>query len=312
MVSNSLLLAGALCVDIALGDPKFFPHPVAGMGKAIDWFDRNANNGRSRRLKGGMSLLFLCLTALFIGSFVEAFLLKFSFFGPVILMLFMGWLLAARSLYDHVLAVGNALRIDISRARTEIAQICGRDPESLDESAIARAAIESLAESFCDGIIAPLFWGLLFGLPGILVYKLVNTADSMIGHKNAKYAEFGWTAARLDDCLNWVPARITALLIAVSASVSNHSRFADIWRITWREASNHASPNAGWPETAMAASLGLALGGPRTYDGEKTNDAWLNETGRTAAGREDIAKALEIFRYAWVCTAILLLLQSMI
>ncbi|CAN0603372.1 unnamed protein product, partial [Ectocarpus sp. 12 AP-2014] len=180
--------------------------------------------------------------------------------------------IAARSLNDHVKAVATPqMQGDLVAARTAVSMIVGRNPETLDSEAISRAALESLAENASDGVIAPLFWGVFFGLPGLVGYKALNTADSMIAHRNARYEDFGWAAAKLDDLANLIPARLTALLIAVATG-----RFAHVLATTRRDARSHRSPNAGWPETAMAAGLGVRLSGPRIYDGQPSDDPYLN------------------------------------
>lgn len=195
--------------------------------------------------------------------------------------------LAQRSLFEHVGAVRDALGTgDIEAARSAVAMIVGRDVETLDEAGVARAAIESFAESFCDGIAAPLFWLLVLGLPGIWIYKAINTADSLIGHREAPWRAFGWAAARADDLLNLVPARIAGPLICLVAGRG--------WRVMRRDARKHASPNAGWTEAAMAGALGLRLAGPVSYDGEMHAKLWIGD-GRTDAGAADLSHALNLY-----------------
>lgn len=207
--------------------------------------------------------------------------------------------LAQRSLYDHVRRVADALgRGDLSGARDAVAMIVGRDTQGLDEAGVARAAIESLAESFCDGVAAPLFWLVLLGLPGIWTYKAINTADSMIGHREEPYRAFGWAAARTDDVLNLIPARIAGCVLCIVGRGG--------WRTMWRDARKHASPNAGWPEAAMAGVLGLRLAGPIAYDGVTYEKPWIGE-GRRPATSDDIRRALRLYIYAcallWVMAA---------
>jgi adenosylcobinamide-phosphate synthase len=203
-------------------------------------------------------------------------------------------MLAGRSLYDHVVAVAAALETaGLDAARGAIAKIVGRDPHTLDQSAVSRAAIESAAENFSDGLVAPAMWFALLGLPGLFAYKAINTADSMIGHRTERYLDFGWASARLDDLANWLPARLSALLIAVAAPIGGGSATSAIAR-AWREASRHRSPNAGWPEAAMAGALGVALLGPRRYEGTLSDDPFINAAGRTARPA-DIRKALRIY-----------------
>ena len=194
--------------------------------------------------------------------------------------------------FDHfnVDAVAAALEESLDEGRRAVARIVGRDPASLDEAGVARAAIESAAENFADGVVAPAVWLAVAGLPGILVCKAINTADSMIGHRNERYAAFGWAAARLDDLLNLVPARLAGLLLAGGTGAM---------RIMWRDAARHRSPNAGWPEAAMAARLDLALAGPRRYGGVMVEDAWLNPEGRRAPRAKDARAACRVVRQGW-------------
>jgi len=211
-------------------------------------------------------------------------------------VLLAGALLAQRSLVDHVQAVGDGLRLSLASGRDAVALIVGRDVRGMDQPAVVRAAIESAAENFSDGVVAPLFWFALLGLPGLMVYKIVNTADSMIGYKTPRHAEFGWAAARLDDVLNWAPARLSALLIAAA-----HLRF-DIAAVVRRDAPLHRSPNAGWPEAAMAAYLDLSLAGPRSYDGTVRDFPWVNPQGRRSGDARDIDAAVRALWRAWALT----------
>jgi adenosylcobinamide-phosphate synthase len=208
-------------------------------------------------------------------------------------------LLAQRSLVDHVMAVAAGLRESLREGRRAVAQIVGRDPETLDPAGVSRAAIESAAENFSDGVVAPAFWFLVAGLPGIAIYKAVNTADSMIGHRNDRYREFGWAAARLDDALNWIPARLAGFLLCLVGG----GRAA--MQVMLRDARLHKSPNAGWPEAAVAASLGVALAGPRIYGGVVTDDPYLNPEGREQAHGSDIEAAVrQTWRAWWVLLGI--------
>ncbi len=280
------LLALALVLDAALGDPYWLwtkvPHPVTLFGRAIAWLERRMNRvadtPRARRIAGVALLAILLVPLTLIGAKVS---------GPIVDVVIVTVLIAQRSLYDHVRAVADA--DGLAEARIAVGRIVGRDPATLDQAGVARAAIESCAESLSDGIVAPVFWYALAGLPGILAYKLVNTADSMIGHKDARYIDFGWAAARLDDVMNLIPARAAGLMIALVSR-----RFLDVAAIMRRDAPQHDSPNAGWPEAAMAASLGLALGGPRIYDGERHEGPWYNGEGRQAATQADIRASLRL------------------
>jgi adenosylcobinamide-phosphate synthase len=207
-------------------------------------------------------------------------------------------LLAGRSLYDHVADVAAYLRLGIANARVAVSRIVGRDPGSLSEAQICRAAIESAAENFSDGVVAPALWFLLLGLPGIAAYKAVNTADSMIGHLTPRYVDFGWAAARLDDLVNLPASRLAGALIALAAPLVGGS-VAQSLRVMAADAGKHRSPNAGWPEAAMAAALGLALAGPRRYAGIIVDDPFLNAAGRREATPADIRRALRVYLGAW-------------
>ena len=215
-------------------------------------------------------------------------------YGWMLLGILMSSLLAQKSLADHVGAVGAGLDQRLDQGRAAVAHIVGRDPEALDEHGVARAAVESLAENFSDGVVAPVFWGLLLGLPGMLAYKMINTADSMIGYKSERYQHFGRFAAKLDDAVNWLPARLSGLLVAVSALLMRGARFDKALRAMRRDAGNHRSPNAGWPEAAMAGALDLRIAGPRSYHGKATEGYWMGD-GTPDLTSRDIKKALGLF-----------------
>jgi adenosylcobinamide-phosphate synthase len=209
-------------------------------------------------------------------------------------------LIAAGSLDQHVRAVATALRTGgLAGGRQSIAKIVGRDPDALDEAAICRAAIESLAENASDGVTAPALWYLAGGLPGMIAYKAINTADSMIGHMSERYLAFGWAAAKLDDLVNLPASRLTGLMFIAAAVVVPGASASSAWQALWRDAGLHRSPNAGWPEAAMAGALGLRLAGPRVYDGVMVDDHWMGD-GRAEATVEDIDRALTIYRTAFI------------
>ncbi|RMA43433.1 adenosylcobinamide-phosphate synthase CbiB [Rhodophyticola porphyridii] len=282
----------ALLLDAILGEPRWLwsriPHPAVLMGRAVGWCDTRFNTGSNRVAKGIFALAGLIGLATMIGVIANALPLGWlwSTLGAAIL-------LAQRSLVQHVQAVADALRYGSLPGRRTVAMIVGRDTRAMTEPEIARAAIESAAENLSDGVVAPAFWFLALGLPGILIYKIVNTADSMIGHRTARHAQFGWAAARLDDVLNWVPARLTALLIAMAHGAPQ------AWHIARREAWMHRSPNAGWPEAAMAGVLGIALSGPRSYHGERKAFPYVNESGRKDPGPRDIDAAIGVLWRTW-------------
>jgi adenosylcobinamide-phosphate synthase len=219
---------------------------------------------------------------------------------------------AQKSLHQHVAAVRRAFATGgLGAARHAVAMIVGRDPKRLDEAGVSRAAIESCAENFADAVVAPAFWGLLFGLPGLIAYKAINTADSMIGHRTERHRAFGWAAARLDDAVNLAPARIAGALLTVAAFLSGRDG-PGAWGAMRRDASRHASPNAGWPEAAMGGALGLALAGPRVYSGVRINDPYVNAGGRAEAAPDDIDRALTLFRIACVINTALVGLVGLV
>lgn len=289
---SAALLIPAMLLDAALGEPKLlwsrYPHPAVLMGRAVGWADARLNHGPARRLKGGAAMAGLGGAALLLGWLIHLI--------PdcgVLEIVTVAVLLAQRSLVDHVRVVGDGLRMSITEGRRMVARIVGRDTAAMDGPAVTRAAIESAAENLSDGVIAPLFWYLIAGLPGLLLYKITNTADSMIGHRTPRHEQFGWAAARFDDLLNLIPARLTALLILLS-----HGRF-DATRIILRDAPLHRSPNAGWPEAAMAVVLGISLSGPRSYNGEMRDFPWVYPEGQRSPGPAQIDAACTALWRAW-------------
>jgi adenosylcobinamide-phosphate synthase len=296
----------ALLIDAAIGDPAWlyrrFPHPAALLGRLVAWLDRSLNRDddppATRRARGVVAIAVLVALAAFAGWAIATLLLDLPM-RSLWLALVMSTLLARRSLEQHVAAVADGLeRSGLAAGREAVAHIVGRDADSLDEAGVSRAALESLAENFSDGVVAPAFWTLLFGLPGLLAYKAINTADSMIGHRTARHEAFGWAAARLDDIVNFVPARIAGLLLVAAALVHPEAAPGAAWKAMWRDARRHRSPNAGWQEAPLAGALGLALAGPRRYHGTIVEDAWMGEGGRREAGPADIRRGLVLYRLA--------------
>lgn len=286
------MLAAALILDALVGEPdalwRRVPHPVVAIGRLIDWLERQLNRGADRRRRGVLAVVALAAIVLPLPL-----LLVSLPFGWVASVLGAAILLAQRSLADHVDAVAVALDRSLDDGREAVSRIVGRDPQSLDRAGVARAAIESAAENFSDGVVAPAFWFAIAGLPGIVLYKAVNTADSMIGHRSERYAEFGWAAARLDDVLNWIPARLSGALLCLAGLD------ARAIRVMVRDARLHRSPNAGWPEAATAAVLGVALAGPRVYGGIVTDDPYVNPEGERRPGPEQIRQAVALVWRAW-------------
>jgi adenosylcobinamide-phosphate synthase len=317
---NMTVLAGALAIEAGLGYPdrlyRRIGHPVTWIGWVIDRLDGRLNRPAwpsfTRRLAGVLAVLLLLLAT--IGA---AGLLQYQLYAWLdgwiscgILMLSASSLLAQRSLYTHVLAVADGLRQDgLTGGRAAVSHIVGRNPQALDESGIVRAAMESLAENFSDAVVAPAFWCALAGLPGIVFYKSVNTADSMIGHRTARHEAFGWAAARLDDLVNLPASRLAALWIVIAAAMQGSASPQAAWRAVWRDARHHRSPNAGWPEAAMAGALGLRLAGPRVYGTVLVEDGWMGD-GRADATPADLDRALALYRRACMVqfVAVLLLL----
>jgi len=299
------ILLIALVADRLVGDPEIFwrrvPHPVVWIGSLIDVFERTFNQDAYspslRRVLGSLTIVILVLFSLVIGHWLCFMLDRASVAGFALEIAVVAVLIAQKSLADHVGAVADGLREGgLAGGRAAVSLIVGRDPETLDEFGVSRAAIESLAENASDGVIAPALWYLLLGLPGLFAYKMLNTADSMIGHKSERYLCFGWAAARLDDAANWIPARLTGLLIGLAAaSLEGLGRAKRVFIVMWRDARLHRSPNAGWPEAAMAAAVGVALGGPRIYAGDVADEPFMNVSGGHSADAKDIEAALVMF-----------------
>ncbi len=290
---HALMLLCALVLDALFGEPEWVwsrvPHPVKLIGKLVQEADDRFNRGSNRRARGVAVIAALTVAALILGAIIAALP-----GGGLLEVVGAAILLSHKSLIDHVTAVADGLRVNLSEGRREVARIVGRDVDGMEEGDVARAAIESAAENLSDGVVAPAFWFLLLGLPGILAYKVINTADSMIGHRTERHEEFGMGAARLDDAVNWIPARLTCLLIALSNGVWSG------FRSLAGDAALHRSPNAGWPEAAIAAVLNIALSGPRSYDGVRTEQPYVNEDGRKELNVGDVYDALAALKKAWI------------
>ncbi len=296
-----VLLLMALFVEAYIGEAKrlfkVVRHPVVIIGNVTAFFERKLNReSRSeadRAVRGALVVVFLCGCAFAVGWGVSWLSLNHSF-GWIIEFAGIVMLLAARSLYDHVSDVAKGLRQNVEAGRRAVSHIVGRDPDSLNGAGVARAAIESLAENFGDGLIAPVFWYVLFGFPGLLVYKTVNTMDSMIGYRSPRYRAFGMTAARLDDVLNLIPARLAGLFFVLASLFVPTAKPGAALKIMLRDSKYHRSFNAGWPEGAMAGALGLKLAGPRQYPGTTVNDPWIGD-GVADATAKDISRALYLY-----------------
>jgi adenosylcobinamide-phosphate synthase len=295
----------AMLIELCLGYPQFLlraiGHPVTWTGRLISALDRALNRetaAATARRAAGVAVVVILIAV--VGA--VAFLVQRELFrwpaGVLATALLASTLIAQRSLHRHVADVAVTLgKGDIGAARVSVSHIVGRDTGTLDAAGISRAAIESLAENFSDGIVAPVLWLAIAGLPGAALYKAINTADSMIGHRTPRHAAFGWAAARLDDLVNLPASRLSALLLVAAAALVKDASARAAWRAVWRDAARHRSPNAGYPEAAMAGALGLALAGPRVYGGVPVEDAVMGD-GRRDAGAADIVRALALYRWA--------------
>jgi adenosylcobinamide-phosphate synthase len=310
----------AVATEAVIGYPDIvyrrIGHPVTWLGALIACCDRAWNSdarsfGRRRLLGVGVLLLLLVVG---IGSGLAISGIAGHLFPGIAALLFCGVigsvLPAQRSLHSHVAAVAAALEGEgVEAGRRAVSMIVGRDTRNLDEAAISRAAIESLAENFSDGVVAPLFWTAVAGLPGAIAYKAVNTADSMIGHKSPRHLAFGWASARFDDLVNLPASRLAALWLVLAAALTPGRSASRALAVVFRDASQHNSPNAGWPEAAMAGALGVRLAGPRVYNGVQVNDHWMGD-GYSDLTAADIRAALKLYRLA--CTLQIAVLAGLV
>jgi adenosylcobinamide-phosphate synthase len=304
------IVIAALAFDALIGDPDWLwrrpGHPVAWIGALIGVLDRGFNredrSQRQRKTAGIAGTAALVALSAAVGVLIQTTAQQLPM-GNLAVALIASIFIAQRSLYQHVARVRSAFAEGgLAAARKAVAMIVGRDPEQLDEAGICRAAIESCAENFSDGVVAPVFWLALLGLPGLIAYKTINTADSMIGHRSERYKSFGWAAARLDDLVNLVPARLSALLLASAAPIAGGAIGTSL-RVVRRDASKHRSPNAGWPESAMAGALGVALAGPRRYATHMVEDPFLNAEASSQSVPDDIGRALDLYAAACIIEA---------
>ncbi len=313
-MTYALTMALALLLDWLFGWPQWLydrvGHPVTWIGRLISELEKRLNLPEAARgyriLVGAVSSLFVVVICTGAAVLLQVFS-PHGMFGMVLGAMLAWPLLAARSLHDHVADVQHPLAAgNVERARDAVSRIVGRDPAGLDEAGIARSAIESLAENTADGVTAPLFWGVLFGLPGIAAYKAVNTLDSMIGYRNEKYEAYGKLAARLDDLVNWIPARLTGLCFVLVSSDRQHA-----WQVMRRDAGLHRSPNAGWPEAAMAAGLNCRLSGPRSYGDGLEQHPWVND-GAPDPDAATITRALAMLKRCLAAIAGLLVVLTIL
>lgn len=304
----------ALALDALIGWPDWLyrriGHPVTWIGRLIAALDALWNRGGQRILKGALAVAVVVLAAVIPALGLSLWLLPLRF-GPAILGVLAWPLVATRSLYDHVAAVARPLAAgDVAGARQAVAMIVGRDLAD-DPAPIARAALESLAENASDGVVAPILWAAIAGLPGIAAYKAINTLDSMIGHMSPRHALFGRVAARLDDLVNLPASRLTAVLFLLAAAPKRRGNRGRAWRVVWRDAGRHRSPNAGWPESAMAGALGVRLSGPRSYHGVPSNEPWLNPEGRDPDARA-LRLGLRLYLRAMLMLGLLLAAAALV
>lgn len=301
-LDHPALLLAVLIAEAVFGYPAWLVHPVSIFGRLIAELDDRWNKGNHRRLMGIGVALILVVLGSGAGFAIEH--IAQGWGGTIAVILIATTGLAQRSLHNHVAAVMRPLLAgNVDAARNAVSMIVGRDTATLDASGVAAAATETLAESFCDGVVAPAFWFLILGLPGLFAFKCISTADSMIGHLDDRHRAFGWASARTDDVMNWVPARIAGALICIAGRRG--------WWVMVRDSGKHLSPNSGWPETAMAGALGVQLGGGAAYDGEWIARAALGDGARP--GAPDLARALSIYRRAcvalWLMTGVLIWLR---
>jgi adenosylcobinamide-phosphate synthase len=303
----------ALLIDFLVGDPAWFyrrvAHPVVMLGNVIDFAERSFNTA-SNRVVGFIAGLLTVVLVVGLAVASAVLLRRWAFepfaYGWLLEAVVASSLLAFRSLYEHAKAVACGLAESLGAGRDAVRHMVGRDPQSLDEAGVARAAIESVAENFSDAVLVPVFWYVLAGLPGLFAYKAINTLDSMLGHRTDRYRYFGKAAARLDDLVNYVPARLAGMLFVAAAFVMPRATGAGAFRTVLRDAGKHRSPNAGWPESAVAGALDMALAGPRRYPHETVDDAWMGD-GRADIGATDIHASLSLYLIAGALVALGLL-----
>lgn len=319
VATTLLVLVAALGVEAAFGYPhkvyRTIGHPVTWIGALIGKLDRELNredeSDAARKILGVLALVLIVAVPAGAAWMIERALAP-TWIGELALALIASTLVASRSLYDHVRAVAFALDTGgLEAARRAVGRIVGRNPQTLDEHGVARAAIESLAENASDGVASPVFWFAVLGLPGLAVYKAINTADSMIGHRTPRHEAFGWAAARLDDLANLPASRLTGLLLAIAAWFVPNGSTENAMRAMRRDASKHRSPNAGWPESAMAGALGLKLNGPKTYGTTRVEDAYMGD-GRREVTANDIYQALRLASTAWAIMIVILLIIAIV
>ncbi len=313
-----LVILAAMALDTLIGDPprlyRVVPHPVAAIGRLVGALDDRWNDpalGDEIRRQRGVKLAIMVTAGALALAWIVGYALGQISWGWLLEALLASAFLSFRGLYDHVRRVAEALDDGLGPAQAAVGHIVGRDPASLDAHGVARAAIESTAENFADGTVAPIFWYLLFGLPGLVAYKAINTMDSMVGYRSPRHDAFGAAAAKLDDAVNFWSSRLAALLFVVAAAAVPGADAAGAWRAMRRDAPKHRSPNAGWPEAAVAGALGLAIAGPRRYGARVVDDRWMGD-GRTQATAADLRRALALYLAAGAVLALAVALGALI
>ena len=308
------VVLAALLIDAATGDPvrlyRHVPHPVVVLGKLVELAERvlYTPSPSWRGVVGGaVAVVAVVGASAAVALSIEQFLVERWTHGWVLEALIASTLIAFRSLHDHARAVAGGLAQSLAAGRSAVSHMVGRDADVLDESGVVRGAIESVAENFSDAVVAPVFWYVVAGLPGLFAYKAVNTLDSMIGHRTERYRHFGTTAARLDDLVNLLPARIAGLYFVTAAFLLPGANGISAWRTMIRDARKHRSPNAGWQEAAVAGALGIAIAGPRRYPHETVDDAWMGD-GRDQLDAGDIKRCLHVYIAAGILVALTLAL----
>ncbi|MEO1066552.1 MAG: adenosylcobinamide-phosphate synthase CbiB [Pseudomonadota bacterium] len=317
LFTNLIIAVLALIIERIIGYPNWLytiiRHPIVWMGALISLCEKYLNNPAwspdIRKLTGASSLLILLFIVALISSVLAGMMREWQF-GPIFEAMLASTMLAQKSLGSYVKAVAKALETSVEDGRQAVAHIVGRDPTEMDESEVSKAAIESLAENTSDGVVAPLFWLALLGLPGIALYKAINTADSMIGHKSDRYKAYGSSSAQLDDAANYLPARLTGLIFVIAAYITPKCAARGAFTAMSRDAHRHVSPNAGWPEAAMAGALKVTLGGERSYQGQAVRLATMGD-GRRELASNDIHRALKLYGRALSVTLVLLVLYAL-
>ncbi|MFC2949170.1 adenosylcobinamide-phosphate synthase CbiB [Virgibacillus sediminis] len=301
VVSLCIILVVAILLDLAIGDPRWIPHPVVLMGKLIGFLEGRCNHGENRRIKG----IYLTTTVVLV-VFLLSFLLVYIAYQlhPIVGVCTQIYLVSTTIAIKGLSAAAKAILTplvagDLAEARKQLSMVVGRDTQDLPESEIVRGTVETVAENTVDGITAPLFWTVVGGAPLAMVYRAINTLDSMIGYKNERYKQFGWASARLDDVVNWIPARITALSIWLAALIIKGSKKKHGWKITCRDANKHPSPNSGWSEAMVAGLMGVQLGGINYYGGQKSVRATMGDQLKQLT-KDDITRSIQYMHGGWL------------